>query len=481
MRDAALGSLAMVAEDPATAERLLGAAMDACDGPDDDPEAAGTIALMTGIHWYGRLDAAATVQWCGRAVALTAPGTATHAVAQTYLTHGLGYAGRTAESYAAAEAAQEVPDGEGHLWVNPRSARGVLRLVDDDLDGARADLASVAATASRLGILNTAAYGFAYLARAEWVAGAWDDAVVHAERAVAINLESDFGFMQTAVVGIAVLVPAARGDWTSAEGYVRLMAEGVVGYERSMVALGMSRARIGEARGDAQAVLTALEPVQRFPHRDAADEPGFWPWQDLYADALVVGGPRRRGRRVPRPARAARAAAGRRSAVARLARSRGRVEAAAGRPERAEEAFRVALAATEDLDMPFERARVELAAGQVLRRAGQRRRAADLLAAAERRFTGLGAQPYAERCAKELAASGLKPTARLDRDRAALTSQELVVARLAAGGRSNREVADELIVSVKTVEYHLRNAFQKLGVSSRRQLPDRLAELRDEE
>ena len=46
------------------------------------------------------------------------------------------------------------------------------------------------------------------------------------------------------------------------------------------------------------------------------------------------------------------------------------------------------------------------------------------------------------------------------------------MARLAAAGRSNREIADELVVSIKTIEYHLRNAFQKLGVTSRRQLPD---------
>ena len=52
----------------------------------------------------------------------------------------------------------------------------------------------------------------------------------------------------------------------------------------------MSRARIGEARGDADAVIAALEPVRAFAYRDACDEPGFWPWQDLYADALVGTG-----------------------------------------------------------------------------------------------------------------------------------------------------------------------------------------------
>jgi DNA-binding CsgD family transcriptional regulator len=89
----------------------------------------------------------------------------------------------------------------------------------------------------------------------------------------------------------------------------------------------------------------------------------------------------------------------------------------------------------------------------------------------------LGAQPWADRCATELSGSGLHPASRRHRDHAALTSQELVVARLAAGSRTNREIAGELVVSVKTVEYHLRNVFQKLGITRRRELAARLVEL----
>jgi DNA-binding CsgD family transcriptional regulator len=473
LRDAALGALATAADDPVRAAELLAAA--GAHEADADTEA--TIAVLTAIHCYGRLDAAATVTWCRRALALTDPATSTHAIAQTYLLHGLGYAGRTAESAAEAAYADERPGDAGHLWLSPRGARGVLRLVDDDLAGASADLASVAATAARLGILNTSAYALAYLARAEWVAGDWDSALVHAERAVAVNLESDFGFMHSAVAGIAVLVPAARGDWDTALAHVRAMSGNPSGYERSTMASGMAQARIGEARGDAAAVVAALDPVRRFPYRDGADEPGFWAWQDLYADALVATGRAEEAGEFLLPHEQAALDRGRRSAIGRLARSRGRAEAAAGRPEAAEAAFGLALEATDDLPAPFERARVEFAAGAFLRRLGRRRRAADLLSAAERRFTALGAAPYAERCAKELAASGLYPTARRDGGGTDLTSQELVVSRLVAGGRTNREVADELVVSIKTVEYHLRNAFQKLGVTSRRQLPERLAAL----
>jgi DNA-binding CsgD family transcriptional regulator len=475
LRDAALGALAIAAEDRAGAEALLASAWEA-RGP-GEPEVDATVALMSAIHSYGRLDAAATVRWCRRALEALPPGTAMHAVAQTYLLHGLGYAGRAAESSAEATSADERPGDTDHLWLNPRSARGVLRLVDDDLPGARADLASVASVASGQGILNTAAFGFAYLARAEWVAGDWDDALVHAERAVAINMESDFGFMQAAVVGIAALVPAARGDWDAAEGFLADVVARPGGYERSTVALAMARARIGEARADPAAVLAALEPVRGFVHRDAVDEPGFWLWHDLYSDALVATGRAEEADAFLVPHEELAQRRGRRSTVARLARARGRVEAAAGRAEEAEAAFARALAAVDGLVVPFERARIELAAGQFLRRAGKRRRAADLLSSAHRRFTGLGARPFLERCEAELAASGLRPSAGPGRDRAGLTAQELVVARLAADGRSNRELADELVVSIKTVEYHLRNAFQKLDVTSRRQLPARLAAL----
>jgi DNA-binding CsgD family transcriptional regulator len=474
-RDVVSGSLAMAADDPDAAQTLLAAAWAA--RPDDDPELTATIALMTAIHRYGRLDAAATVLWCERCLALIPPSHSMTAVAQTYLIHGLGHSGRIAESFATADAAKQRADDPDHLWLNPRSARGLLRLVDDDLAGARADLESVAVTASRLGILNTSTYGFAYLARAEWLSGAWDDALLHAERAVAINLQSDFGFMQSAVLGVAVLVPAGRGDWAAADAYLAAMKQNESGYERSVVALGIARARLGEARGHPADVVTALEPLCHFEERDAVDEPGFWPWQDLYADALAAVGRFEEAATFLVPHEELAANRGRRSAIARLARSRGRVEAMAGRQDSAERAYGLALEAIDGLGLPFERARIELAAGGFLRRAGQRRRAADLLGAAQQRFVALDAAPYSQRCRTELAASGLTPVSRTGPDRVGLTSQELVVSRLAAQGRSNREIADELVVSIKTIEYHLRNAFAKLDVTSRRQLAARLTEL----
>ncbi len=467
-RDSVLGALTMAEGRPAEAEELLHRAWAAAEH--GHPELAATIALQNAMHTYGRLDGAGTVTWCARALERTGPDTVTHWAATTYLAHGLGYAGRTAESFAAVAGA----DGPDFTWIEPRSARGTLRLVEDDLDGAIADLAAAATTALRFGVLNTAAFSFAFLARAEYLAGEWDDAAVHAERAVAVNIEADLEFTRSMVYGIAALVPAARGDWEAAERAMEGIPRDAGDYERSMIAVAMSRARIGEAVGDPEAVLVALEPVRRFPYRDGADEPGFWAWPDLYAEALARVGRAAEADALLVPHEQRAAERGRQSSIARLARARGRVAAALGRSEEAEAAFAHALAAVEKVAFPFDAARTRLAAGEFLRRSGQRRRAAELLHAAQRGFVELGATPYAERCAQELAASGLKPGPRRTRDDNRLTAQELVVARRAVAGLSNRELAAELVVSVKTVEYHLRNAFLKLGVSSRRQLAERL-------
>ena len=164
--------------------------------------------------------------------------------------------------------------------------------------------------------------------------------------------------------------------------------------------------------------------------------------------------------------------------VARLARVRGRLAAAQGDISAAEAAFQRGLDEIEQLPMPFERALLELAYGQVLRRAGQRRAAAIKLQAAHDRLSILNARPYLERCDRELAACGLTPAKRSDFDPSRLTAQESAVARLVAAGMGNRQVATELFVSIKTVQFHLTHIYAKLGISSRGELA---AQFRDQD
>ena len=120
--------------------------------------------------------------------------------------------------------------------------------------------------------------------------------------------------------------------------------------------------------------------------------------------------------------------------------------------------------------MPFESALVNLDDGRRLRAAGNRPAAVARLESAHRVFSDLGADPYVQSCATELAALEVPAAADSPATLLGLSRAELAVARLVATGLTNREVASQLYLSVKTVEYHLRNSYMKLEITSRRDL-----------
>jgi DNA-binding CsgD family transcriptional regulator len=130
-----------------------------------------------------------------------------------------------------------------------------------------------------------------------------------------------------------------------------------------------------------------------------------------------------------------------------------------------------AVVASEVVGLPLERGRALLAAGEVLRRLGQRRRAGDKLDAAMKVFAELGAPLWVARAEKELRRA--RPRPRRDRE---LTGAERRVAALVAAGRTNREVAAELFTTVGTVEVHLTRVYRKLGLRSRTELARQVAE-----
>ena len=118
-------------------------------------------------------------------------------------------------------------------------------------------------------------------------------------------------------------------------------------------------------------------------------------------------------------------------------------------------------------------ARTHLLHGGLLSREGRRVDARKALRTAHELFSQFGMEAFAERARVELADTG-KRARKQTVDTLGLTPQEAQIARLVAGGDTNREIAAQLFISPSTVDYHLRKVFRKLGVKSRMQLVRRL-------
>ena len=152
-----------------------------------------------------------------------------------------------------------------------------------------------------------------------------------------------------------------------------------------------------------------------------------------------------------------------------------RAQALVGPPAERSETLSAALAVLESSPARLERARVLVDLGATLRAAGQRTAAREPLLDGLALAARCGALALERRARAELAAIGVRPRTTERSGEDSLTPSERRVAELAATGDTNRQIAQTLFVTEKTVETHLGRAFRKLDISSRRQLPDVLA------
>ncbi len=128
--------------------------------------------------------------------------------------------------------------------------------------------------------------------------------------------------------------------------------------------------------------------------------------------------------------------------------------------------------------MRVELARAQLRYGEWLRRRGRRVDARAQLRTAYEALAAMGVDAFAERARRELLATGETVRRRTVETAGELTAQEAHIARLAADGLTNPEIGAQLYLSARTVEWHLRKVFAKVGVSTRRQLRQSLHEER---
>lgn len=235
--------------------------------------------------------------------------------------------------------------------------------------------------------------------------------------------------------------------------------------------LGMGRGLVAFARGDyADAVeqLRHVEAVARTTPYAAASP--IIPWRPYLAVAAARSGELEDARRLAAEDLEAARRFGAPRPIGMALWAGGLVEGGDPGIELLREA--VSVVETSFSGLELSRSLVDL--GALLRSRGKRTEAREPLRRALDLASRLGLSALAERARSELEATGARPRREALRGQDALTPSELRVARLAAEGRSNPQIAAELFISRKTVEFHLQGVYRKLGVSSRGELPGEL-------
>jgi DNA-binding CsgD family transcriptional regulator len=470
-----LGWLAIVQGRHQDAETLLLDVTGAI-GPADDPLVFGQASRLLGQLYVllGRADEA--VEHVRRAIAASGRRTPDHCASMGLLGLSLATSG---QAELAVEELRSLDLGTLSAIQLPWAVGwGAASFFAGDWRAAEQIFAAVISKSHETGSFDYLCSALSLIASAELMRGAWDASVVHAEHAVGVVEDGDLGWAIAAVRAQAVPVYARRGQWDRAEVHASRAssAAGVTGDAMSIAYAGSARAVLEHSRRNYSGVLQAVRPILDLRHRVGIDDPGHleWPW--LYAEALVRLGHVHQAHDVLDGLERAAAAAHRPWACAAASRVRGLVDAARGRPDESLASFTRAARHAAEAGALFELALVHQQHGETLRRLGRRRAATEALDAALAIFSRLGATPFAEATAHEL---GAGDSARLRGGMAVLpthlTAQELTVARLVRSGLRNRDIASALFISTKTVEFHLRNVFVKLGVSSRTQLVAQLA------
>lgn len=464
-RDAVLGYVAMQRGRRAEAAGYLESAWGHRGA---DREAAAVVCQRRVLHAWADWDGEDLVRWAERGFEHAEPGSP--AAVETRAVVGLGYAMRgdldkAFQTYR--QAVTESPSGPQHQRA--RMGHGWLLQAQDEPEKARRELEYAVSTVRHTGSKRIGLSSLIWLGRTRFALGDWAGALNCVDQGEILLGATDLELLRPLVHWTGAQVHALRGDFEAAQRHLDLGGAADHDYTLMIVPARLARAHVAEARSDYEAVVGHLAPLLTRHARASLDEPAFWPWHDVYANALVLTDRLAEADEFLTPLEAVARERGHRSATARLGYVRGRLLGARGQLAAADEVFRQARAQLGSLPLPYDRARVDFAHGITLRRAGRRRDAAAVLAAARQTFATLGAAVFVQRCDRELKTG--RPGNRLDVD--ALTDQERSVAELVATGMSNKEAAAALMLSVKTVQFHLTRTYAKLGLRSRSELAAR--------
>jgi DNA-binding CsgD family transcriptional regulator len=340
----------------------------------------------------------------------------------------------------------------------------------DRLDEAQRALAMALESARRGGSLLRFARASAFRAQAALRAGAVAEAEADARAAV----ETASGRWNVAFLALAFLLDVLieRGDLDEAWTLLEHHGPGEQIPDNLMLNFLLhARGRVKLARGDAEGAVADLQEVNERLRAWGGGNPAMYPHRSSLAEALFALGRRDEALEAVREELEVARRWGAPRAVALALRVMGLIEGG----EEGLTHLREAVATLEDSPATLEQARTLTELGAALRRQGERVASRDPLTRGLDLAHRCGATALEERAREELVATGARPRRAALSGVDALTASELRVARLAADGMTNREIAQALFVTPRTVETHLTQIYRKLDIESRQGLAAALA------
>jgi len=371
---------------------------------------------------------------------------------------------------AAARSAAAAPTWRlaGAPWWDTVTQYGALALSAERFGDAQRLLDSVIAAAERRSDPMAAALALLFRARVSWRLGRLDEALALSMRLTGyidlVPVLTPMAAAWHAVILADVGRPAEAADW-SARADEAVGRGDRVGYSvvTTLLPRGLLALRCGDPQAAAVAFATAWQTADALGHRD----PGAVGWAaDAIAAFLACGRDNDARRLIGWLAPAARALPARWPKVV-VAAGRAALAERDNDPDQARSCYGEALAVARDMPIPLARSQLLTEHGRFLYRHGEVRHARQTLAEALRLAETCGAAWHAEqaRVAYRRAGgrAGVTPAGEL-------TPAEAAVARLARAGKTNREIAAQLYLTVNTVETHLRHVYAKLGIHRRVEL-----------
>lgn len=352
------------------------------------------------------------------------------------------------------------PLGETGLMVDQSL---YLRLWSGELERALDEALTKIGLARSYGAVSALPVNLLTVADCCYRLGEWDRAAAAAAEAIRSAHEVGQPALAAYAQVVAARLGAARGDEESSRASLTSMLEvaEVTGARSGIV---ITRAALGFLElgvGQVTVATDQLEMVALMVAESGMEEPTQIPWEADLVECYL-----RAGRRSD--ALATLEIMGRRAELSGVAPARALHARCSAMTHDDETSFEEALRHDDMRPMPFERARTLLAFGRQLRQHGRPAEARVHLHAAVSHFQDLGASPWTTQAGAELRLAGGRRSATGTSSK--LTEAEQRVAECVARGLSNREVATELYLSVKTVEFHLSRIFRKLDIGSRSHL-----------